>query len=207
MIPADDMCQHVSQSIQLQNNGEWTSETENLAPGYRDQKRLRCKLTGTNVILQGDWFHIKTYVHIRKAPHIVHPYDGGYGIVGDWREPNMIPAVLEETIEKRWEDLNAMEPMEVKEYDSETGSELIDFTVVIWGAKHEPENKGYFNIEEIGESEQGQLKTPYEVGQFVKNTINNFYFGGNDDGHDEPEDSPVPPTPGIEIKNREYSYV
>jgi len=205
MIPVGDMCGHIYQSIQLQNNGKWTIETEKLAPGYRDQKRFRCKLTGTDVVLPGDWFHIKTYVYIRKAPHVVHPYEGDYGIVGDWREPNMIPSELKETIETRWENFNAMKPMEIKEYNSETGSELIDFTTVIWGAKAEPKDKGYFNIEEIGESQIAQLKTPYEIGQFVKTAINDFYFRGNDGDNDEPEDNPVPSTPGV--KDREYSYV
>lgn len=206
MIPIGDICQHIYQSIQLQNNGNWTVESNNLVPGYRNQKYIVCKLTGTDVVLPGDWFHIKVFTYIRKAPKVVHPYEGSYGMTRGWDEPYMAPALTEEEVQARWEYMNRLKPMEVKEYHSEKGSELIKFTVVIWGAKSEPENKGYFHIDEIGESEL-KLKTPYEIGQFVKTTINKFYFGGEDDNNDEPEDIPMPPTSGMGVENPEYAYV
>ena len=206
MIPVEDICQHIYQAIQLQNNGEWETETEDLVPGYRNQKRYRCKLTGTNVVLPGDWFHVKAYSLMRKAPNVIHPYQGSYEEKG-WDNPSMgepFPFTQEE-VNRRFKAFNELEPMKIEEYNSETGNELMDFDIVIWGAKNEPEDKGYFNINEIGKSTKGQIKTPYAVGQFVKTAINDFYFRGNDGDNDEPEDNPVPSTPGV--KDREYSYV
>jgi len=198
-IPTKDIGNQISQAVKLINDGEWEGTVTDKIPDYQDQKYIVCSLTGTNVVQPDDWFNVKVYTYIKKAPHVVHPSEGSYGMTRGWDEPDMTPTVFEDTMEYRQQYLDQMEPMKVDEYDSETGHELMRFVVAVYGDLNK----------QIGETDLGvidmveNLKTPYEIGQFVKATINKF--GGND--NDEPEDNPMPTTPRIGVEDREYSYV
>jgi len=201
-IPVGDVCQHIFNAIELQNSGEWEYGSKNLLPSYKDQKYIECELMGRGVVMPSDWFAVKILTFIRKAPDVVHPYNGTYDVTRGWDEPLMHPGISEEEIKFRWNALNSMKPMEVKEYDSETGNKLIKFIVSIRGDSSGEENR-YEYISPIVVNEQ--LKTPYEIGLFVKNTINRFYFGG--EGDDGADDNPIIPAPNVEIENKEFSYV
>jgi hypothetical protein len=201
MIPVGNIGNHIVKAIQFINEGNWEAKITDKVPDYQDQKYIICNLTGTNIVMPNDWFNVKVYTYIKKAPNVVHPSEGSYGTTRGWDEPDMTPTVFEDTMETRRYYLNQMEPMNVSEYDSEKGHELIRFVVAIYGDINKQQGELDLDIIDI----EDDLKTPYEIGQFVKTAINDFYFRGDDGDNDEPEDNPVPSTPGV--KDREYSYV
>lgn len=209
----DDIPSHIFSAIRSTNEGFWEVHTaKKLIPSFRLQYYSSTEIYGQNVKMQGDKFYVKVFSEIKKKPEDIE-YPPGYFADdnppgGKWWGPSNSP----ERIQK---ERDYGQPFnQVAYYDPATGHELLFFRGLIegWKPGMMPDKeidyqqsagiKGYpipvsspgefrFETERIDGFEE--LRTPYEVAQFVQKSINDFYGGGR--GGYDPEDPPSPPAP------------
>ena len=209
----DDIPQHVFSAISSLNSGDWeVSKAKRLLPSFRLQYYSSIEINGQNIKTTGDKFYVKVFAEIKKKSEDME-YPPGYFADneppgGEWRGPSNSP----ERIEKERDYGNPFNHLSY--YDPETGHELLSFRGFIEGwkpgmmpgqeidyqesanIKQYPipvANPGEFRFEAKRIDGFEELRTAYEVAQFVQHSIEKFYFGGGND--EEETEEPFVPTP------------
>lgn len=190
LLDTKDIGDHIAKSIMLLLPGHWDFlSSEEKKPSYRMQKYIMIKLQGKDVIKKSDYFFVKVGCYIYKGTNIKHPWDASYEGATDFSKPTKIsPIESPEDEQNRFRAIDSLKPENASKYDSEYGHRLIKMWVTIYGFKTTLDE--YQRID--NKDTDIYFDTPYEVANYVKNTINKFYFGG-DENKDEPI-APVLPT-------------
>lgn len=218
-ILVDDMSKHIFQSVQHVVGGVWeVIKSSNLMPGYRLQKYGVIEMYGVNVRVAEDRYYFKCFWEISK--HLNMDIPPGYFADdnppgGKWWGPSQ----AKERIDR---ERSHGDPYEkVDSFDSEIGHKLITFRCFAegWrpgmmpGGEIDTEThmdlhqypvpiagKGdpRFDMERIGGTEG--LTTPYEVADWLKTSIDQWWNkrrGDDDDDGDDPLPSPI--TPQVQV--------
>jgi hypothetical protein len=178
-----DIMGHVSKSIEYVLSGQWTVQSaKKLMQTWRHQSYQKVRMIGRNVRQEGDIFEVFVSIYVYKKPRSTFDNLDKHAVYNppDWtNDPS------------QWDD--------AEYYDSHKGSPVVDFHVTVRGDKvEEKSDRNVMNqpiYPYIGESDKDlgrRLRTPYEVAQYVKSRIDDYYndWGNDDDYDDGPEFDP-----------------
>lgn len=182
-----DIMDHVSKSIEYMVDGQWTVDmAKKLLKTWRHQSYQRVRMTGRNVGQPGDIFEVFVSIYVYKKPRSVFDNLEKSAVYNppDWvNDPN------------QWDDAEF--------YDPKEGSPIVDLHVTIRGDKEGKGRPGgvmgdIYDL--VGESDKDmgrKLTTPYEVAQYIKQKIDDYYrkWDNDNDDDDDPDDEPYDPAP------------
>lgn len=216
----DQVVNHIHQAITNYIDGDWEIiSARRLMPSYRLQKYGVVEMMGRNVKAEGDAYYVKVFYEVRKKRGEI-DYPPGYfaddnppggKYIGHATSPERAET------ERRWQH-----PYEDAEYyDSELGHQLLSFRGFIegWkgpnGPQHDEQERLFLigpddprhNMVEIGRfgtdvvdrgDDQVEMReinpadTPFAVAETVRDSIDRFWSGGDNEFEDPVE--PVDPT-------------
>lgn len=156
IAPIQEITQHLYNAISIVNDGQWQviKKDTNLSKTPDMQRRMNMVVNGRGIINPLDFFSVNLNVYIKKGPE-----DKG----------------------------------RISQYDPSVGHFLMDIGVEIIGTKRAYfVNQDSFMLTDISLKNTQldligyvyHLDTPYEVAEFIKNSINNYYYGDNDGDED-----------------------
>ena len=218
----EEIPNYVLQSIQHLVEGDWKLlSSRNDVPSLRFQWRLVCEITGRNVRMDGDKFHLKMFVQCfkhkewaGKPPPAPEGYFGGPQYWGSSNSP--VRDKKMKAYGKPFEKVVEYDPknghplvrfagtlmgwrpglMPGSEIDWETSATIKGYPIAISGPgdfRHDMETIARFwdEPQETGPWPDHRLNTPYEVATLVKKAIDGFYEPRGD-YDDEPDPEPIP---------------
>lgn len=203
---AEDILQHVYQSVSNLLNGTWIIlERKKYAITYHYQMKEHIDIGGTNIKKFGDRFRIRCFVVVAKREGEIEPYPGYYQ--GGWSYNK---------------DVEWLKPYDsMLEYNPKTGHNLIRFYGAISGGlvgyedikkfkgnKFSIENpnehplasfKDLLKPDSFGEdldtiTRFDDMKTPFEVARFIKQVIDKWSPPNDDNDLDDEPIKPMPAT-------------
>lgn len=175
--PVEQLFSQMAQTIEFVNEGQWHIINERwLMPSWRLQKYGVMEVSGQQVKTTNDQYYAKIFIKIRKKTG--------------------------ETPKLNWNDIHNPPEFpfdQLDQYDIKNGHPLLSFDCYIegWKPGADPEERlfpiGGNRTKMQSINRQENMYTPYEVANFIKDSINNWYFRGDDDN--EPS-APAPMVPG-----------
>jgi len=183
-IPVQDLNAHVLQAIQFVVGGTtlWSNDRNHEVHAYQKYGTLNMQVA--NVMQDGDKFDIVVHHSVRRK-------------VNQERTPNSYN-------KQDWDDWDTRNPVQnIVAVDSEIGSPLLKFSGRVEGKKpgmQKVDRQGLFpyptdRADMVPIADWDNLDTPYEVAEYIKNSIDRFYRP--DGGEDDVEDDTPTPSPGL----------
>ena len=181
-IPIEDMLDHAIKAVAMTLSGSWevVENRPNLKQTYRIQQYGVATLHGKEIYQPGDEFLVKIFASVRRSlqdiPEEIY-YDPEAS--NQWMTENTVP---------------------IADFDSTSGNNLVHFNAVVagfipgrnWSHKEEvrfwsTDNPMYEIGNTRGDKAEEPLSTPYDLAEWVRNTIERGYqdFGNDGEGNDD----------------------